>query len=67
MTYFCRWVSVLNNAKETVLLQAFGEADGTKSAGADQNMKELTQTIIKQVQRLPGNKYCADCGSPGTS
>ncbi|XP_055997610.1 arf-GAP with SH3 domain, ANK repeat and PH domain-containing protein 2-like isoform X10 [Ostrea edulis] len=54
------WISVLNNAKEEVLLKAF--QDNTNSPAINQNMKELTVSIIDRIKRLPGNQICCDCG-----
>ncbi len=59
-----RWISVLNNAKEAVLLKAFGESSGPDST-LNQSVKELTRTIIAEIRRLPGNRQCCDCGAPG--
>ncbi|XP_046549057.1 LOW QUALITY PROTEIN: arf-GAP with SH3 domain, ANK repeat and PH domain-containing protein 2-like [Haliotis rubra] len=56
------WISVLNNAKEEVLLKAF--QDSSNSPSLNQNVRELTNSIIDRVKRLPGNKYCCDCGAP---
>ena len=59
------WISVLNNAKEAVLLKAFGESSGPDSSPLNQSVKELTRTIIGEIKRLPGNKQCCDCNAPG--
>ena len=61
----CRWISVLNNAKEAVLMKAFGESSDKESSPINQNMKELARAVIEQVQLLPGNDRCCDCGAPG--
>lgn len=63
---FCfvfRWISVLNNAKEEVLLKAF--QDNTNSPAINQNVRELTASIIDRIKRLPGNDVCCDCGGKG--
>lgn len=54
------WISVLNNAKEEVLLKAF--QDNTNSPAINQNVRELTASIIDRIKRLPGNDVCCDCG-----
>ena len=61
----CRWISVLNNAKEQVLMEAFGNSSNSESSPYNQSVKELARTIIQQVRRLPGNQTCCDCGAPG--
>ena len=61
----CRWISVLNNAKEEVLMKAFGESNDKESSPVNQNMKELSRAVIEQVRLLPGNDHCCDCGAPG--
>ncbi|XP_061181257.1 arf-GAP with SH3 domain, ANK repeat and PH domain-containing protein 2-like isoform X2 [Saccostrea echinata] len=55
------WISVLNNAKEEVLLKAF--QDNTNSPAINQNVRELTASIIDRIKRLPGNQVCCDCGA----
>ena len=56
---------MLNNAKEAVLLKAFGESAGPDSSPLNQSVKELTRTIISEIERLPGNRQCCDCNAPG--
>ncbi|XP_029635615.1 arf-GAP with SH3 domain, ANK repeat and PH domain-containing protein 2 isoform X4 [Octopus sinensis] len=56
------WISVLNNAKEEVLLKAF--QDNSNSTSINQSVRELTCSIIERVKQLPGNKTCCDCGAP---
>lgn len=56
------WMSVLNNAKEEVLLKAF--QDNSNSTSISQRVRELTSSIIDRVKRLPGNQFCCDCGAP---
>lgn len=46
-------------------MKAFGDATDNESNPYNQNLKELTRTILKQVQRLPGNHVCCDCGAAG--
>ncbi|OQR71034.1 130 kDa phosphatidylinositol 4, partial [Tropilaelaps mercedesae] len=48
------WKAVLLNVKEGALRRAFSDSAG----GA-----ELREQIIRQVQSLPGNDRCVDCGS----
>ncbi|RUS77371.1 hypothetical protein EGW08_014851, partial [Elysia chlorotica] len=56
------WISVLNNAKEQILMQAF--KDNSSSPGLNQNVRELTSSIMDRIRRLPGNEVCCDCGAP---
>jgi len=56
---------VLNNAKEEMLLKAFGESSGPANSRINQNIRELTASIIQEVRRLPGNTTCCDCNAPG--
>lgn len=56
---------MLNNAKELVLMKAFGDTADNESNPYNQNLKELTRTILQQVRRLPGNHACCDCGAAG--
>ncbi|XP_013401503.1 arf-GAP with SH3 domain, ANK repeat and PH domain-containing protein 2-like, partial [Lingula anatina] len=51
------WIAVLNNAKEEILMKAFGDSTGSG------HLRELTRSIIDQIRRLPGNAYCCDCGA----
>lgn len=57
-----RWISVLTNSKEEALTMAFR---GEQSTG-ENSLEDLTKAIIEEVQRLPGNDVCCDCGSSGT-
>jgi len=56
---------VLNNAKEQVLMKAFGDTSGAEFSPYNQGVKELRRTILQQVRQLPGNQHCCDCGAPG--
>lgn len=56
-----RWISVLTNSKEEALTMAFR---GEQSTG-ENSLEDLTKAIIEDVQRLPGNEVCCDCGSSG--
>ncbi|XP_064596881.1 arf-GAP with SH3 domain, ANK repeat and PH domain-containing protein 2-like isoform X3 [Liolophura sinensis] len=56
------WISVLNNAKEEVLMKAF--QDSSNSPSMNQSVRELTTSIKERIKRLPGNRFCCDCGAP---
>ncbi|XP_066235633.1 arf-GAP with SH3 domain, ANK repeat and PH domain-containing protein 1 isoform X4 [Saccopteryx leptura] len=56
---YIAWISVLTNSKEEALTMAFR---GEQSAG-ENSLEDLTKAIIEDVQRLPGNEVCCDCGS----
>ncbi|XP_032102498.1 arf-GAP with SH3 domain, ANK repeat and PH domain-containing protein 1 isoform X3 [Sapajus apella] len=56
---YVAWISVLTNSKEEALTMAFR---GEQSAG-ENSLEDLTKAIIEDVQRLPGNDICCDCGS----
>ncbi|ELK11641.1 Arf-GAP with SH3 domain, ANK repeat and PH domain-containing protein 1 [Pteropus alecto] len=56
---YVAWISVLTNSKEEALTMAFR---GEQSAG-ENSLEDLTKAIIEDVQRLPGNDVCCDCGS----
>uniref|UniRef100_A0A8C9VVD8 ArfGAP with SH3 domain, ankyrin repeat and PH domain 1 n=1 Tax=Scleropages formosus TaxID=113540 RepID=A0A8C9VVD8_SCLFO len=58
---FVIWISVLTNSKEEALNMAFR---GEQSAGED-GLDDLTKAIIDDMQRMPGNEVCCDCGAPG--
>ncbi|KAI1289605.1 Arf-GAP with SH3 domain, ANK repeat and PH domain-containing protein 1 [Halotydeus destructor] len=64
------WVSVLINCKEGALKKEFDNSDAfanSQHKGDDgqrnQSLAELRQSIIGQVQKLPGNDKCVDCNS----
>nr|CAB3222743.1 zinc finger protein ArfGAP-11 [Phallusia mammillata] len=59
------WVSVISNSKEDALNQVFGDATCGKN-GSEENagLRELTQSVISEVQRMPGNEICCDCSAP---
>lgn len=63
------WVSVLINCKEGALKKEFdNNGDVQTKSGHDglrrnQSLIELRQSIIAQVQKLPGNHMCVDCNS----
>lgn len=40
-----------------------GTSRAPASAANDQSLKELQQSIIGQIKKLPGNDCCVDCGS----
>nr|XP_056712075.1 arf-GAP with SH3 domain, ANK repeat and PH domain-containing protein 2 isoform X2 [Euleptes europaea] len=54
------WISVLQNSKEEALNNAFKGDDNT---GENNIVQELTKEIISDVQRMPGNDMCCDCGA----
>ncbi|XP_045417491.1 arf-GAP with SH3 domain, ANK repeat and PH domain-containing protein 1 isoform X2 [Lemur catta] len=56
---YVAWISVLTNSKEEALTMAFR---GEQSTG-ENSLEDLTKAIIEDVQRLPGNDVCCDCGS----
>ncbi|CAG5126768.1 unnamed protein product, partial [Candidula unifasciata] len=56
------WISVLNNAKEEILMKAF--KDSSNTPGLNQSVRELTSSIMDRIRRLPGNRVCCDCGAP---
>ncbi|KYO45188.1 hypothetical protein Y1Q_0014654 [Alligator mississippiensis] len=56
---YIAWISVLTNSKEEALNMAFR---GEQSAG-ENSLEDLTKAIIDDIQRLPGNEVCCDCGS----
>nr|XP_060631860.1 arf-GAP with SH3 domain, ANK repeat and PH domain-containing protein 1 isoform X5 [Anolis sagrei ordinatus] len=57
---YVAWISVLTNSKEEALNMAF---QGEQSTG-ENSLDDLTKAIIDDIQRLPGNDVCCDCGSP---
>ncbi|XP_067888778.1 arf-GAP with SH3 domain, ANK repeat and PH domain-containing protein 1-like [Heterodontus francisci] len=54
------WISILTNSKEEALNMAFR---GEQSSG-ENSIEDLTKAIIEDVQRMPGNDVCCDCGAP---
>ncbi|XP_049621516.1 arf-GAP with SH3 domain, ANK repeat and PH domain-containing protein 1 isoform X2 [Suncus etruscus] len=56
---YVAWISVLTNSKEEALTMAFR---GEQNTG-ENSLEDLTKAIIEDVQRLPGNEVCCDCGS----
>eukprot|EP00111_Clytia_hemisphaerica_P005677 TCONS_00016475-protein len=57
------WISVLSNAREEALNKAFGEGEDALSKEPVSSIQELTQGIISEVRRLPGNNQCIDCNA----
>lgn len=54
------WMSVLQNSKEEALNNAF---KGEHCAGENNIVQELTKEIILDIQKMPGNDVCCDCGA----
>lgn len=54
------WISVLNNSKKFALEAVFNEGS-SPSEVASRGLQDLTQSIVKEVNRLPGNDICCDC------
>ncbi|KAM9316051.1 arf-GAP with SH3 domain, ANK repeat and PH domain-containing protein 2 [Gastrophryne carolinensis] len=54
------WMSVLQNSKEEALNHAF---KGDHSTGENNIVQELTKEIISDIQKMPGNDVCCDCGA----
>ncbi|RWS25580.1 arf-GAP with SH3 domain: ANK repeat and PH domain-containing protein 2-like protein [Leptotrombidium deliense] len=67
------WISVLINSKEGALKKEFDNNNGTLNSSdkstkrgecrENQSLLELRQSIIIQIQKLPGNDKCVDCSS----
>lgn len=66
------WMSVLVNCKEMALKKAFddsgkrlggGPGGGPNSHSVNHSLIELQQSIIRHIQRIPGNDHCCDCNS----
>lgn len=57
------WMSVLVNCKEGALHRAFDDSGKTGGSKINPSLLELQQTIIRYVQKLPGNDRCCDCNS----
>lgn len=61
------WTSVLINCKEGALKKEFDNNNATSGeqyrSFENQSLRELQQSIIKHVQKLPGNDKCVDCSS----
>ncbi|EDO34178.1 predicted protein [Nematostella vectensis] len=55
------WVSVISNSRTQALEKAFGDSEKNEVSYFDYDRLRLS--IVKQVQRLPGNDTCADCTS----
>ncbi|XP_075197680.1 arf-GAP with SH3 domain, ANK repeat and PH domain-containing protein 2 [Anomaloglossus baeobatrachus] len=54
------WMSVLQNSKEEALNNAF---KGDHCSGENNIVQELTKEIISDIQKMPGNDVCCDCGA----
>lgn len=57
------WKAVLVNCKEGALRKAFTEPGQVGGCTGNQSLLEFQQSIIRQVQLLPGNDRCCDCNS----
>lgn len=57
------WMSVLVNCKEMALMKAFDDSSKTGDDRVNHSLIELQQTIIRFIQRTPGNDHCCDCNS----
>ena len=59
------WTSVLVNCKEGALKKEFDSNNQSSYSNAttNQSLNELRQSIINQIQKLPGNDRCVDCNS----
>ncbi|XP_022242959.1 arfGAP with SH3 domain, ANK repeat and PH domain-containing protein-like isoform X1 [Limulus polyphemus] len=57
------WMSVLVNCKEGALRKAFDDSGQPNGDKLNHSLLELQQSIIRQIQRLPGNDRCCDCNS----
>lgn len=56
-------MSVLVNCKEMALMKAFDDSSKTGDDRVNHSLIELQQTIIRFIQRTPGNDHCCDCNS----
>ncbi|XP_063953645.1 arf-GAP with SH3 domain, ANK repeat and PH domain-containing protein 1-like isoform X5 [Lytechinus pictus] len=54
------WISVLNNSKKFALEAVFNEGS-SPSELTNRGLQDLTQSIVQEVKRLPGNNICCDC------
>ncbi|UYV60129.1 ASAP1 [Cordylochernes scorpioides] len=57
------WLAVLLNSKEGALRKAFDDSGHSGADDLNQSLLDLQQSIIRQVQKLPGNDRCVDCNS----
>ncbi|XP_077990520.1 arf-GAP with SH3 domain, ANK repeat and PH domain-containing protein 2-like [Glandiceps talaboti] len=57
------WMSVLNNSREEALSSAFDDTNQQKHLSASKSVRELTQSIVEEVKRMPGNDICCDCNT----
>lgn len=57
------WMSVLVNCKEMALMKAFDDSSKSGDDRVNHSLIELQQTIIRFIQRTPGNDHCCDCNS----
>ncbi|XP_017775040.1 PREDICTED: arf-GAP with SH3 domain, ANK repeat and PH domain-containing protein 2 isoform X2 [Nicrophorus vespilloides] len=57
------WMSVLVNCRERALMKAFDASSASGGDKVNHGFIELQQTIIRYIQRIPGNDHCCDCDS----
>ena len=61
-----RWVSVIANARQSQLKRVFEDETSSKLNPANRSesqtaITDLTKSVISEIQKLPGNQFCADC------
>lgn len=44
-------------------MKAFDDSSKTGGDKVNHSLIELQQTIIRYIQRIPGNDHCCDCNS----
>ena len=64
-----RWVSVIANARQSQLKRVFEDETSSKLNPANRSesqtaITDLTKSVICEIQKLPGNQFCADCRKP---
>ena len=71
------WISVLINSKDGAMKKEFDNSSTSLQSNHhssqsqlnlvkstnEQSLRELQQTVIEQIRRMPGNDCCVDCGS----
>ena len=58
-----KWVSVIANARQNQLTKIFEDEKLTKENRSESQtaLNDLTASVISEIQKLPGNNFCADC------